>query len=62
MKKNNKLQRTRPWKDDPELGDMNDREYREEIFRSLQDDSIDPSHLPDPTLRRQYEDWLKKHK
>jgi hypothetical protein len=55
----NKLDTTRPWQDDPEMGDMEDKEYREEIFQSLKDDNVPPEHLPDLKLRKQYSKWLK---
>jgi hypothetical protein len=55
-----KSETTRPWRDDPEMGDMGDKEYREEIFRSLQEDGVPPDDLPDLKLRKQYSKWLQK--
>jgi hypothetical protein len=60
MKRKDKVKVTRPWKDDPDMGDMEDPEYREEIFSSLQYDGVFPEHLPDLKLREQYSEWLKK--
>jgi hypothetical protein len=42
------------------MGDMGDKEYREEIFRSLQEDGVPPDDLPDLKLRKQYSKWLQK--
>ena len=48
MKRKDKVKVTRPWKDDPDMGDMEDPEYREEIFSSLQYDGIPPEHRMRP--------------
>jgi len=42
------------------MGDMGNKTYRNEIFRSLKDDNVPPEDLPDLKLRKQYADWLKK--
>jgi hypothetical protein len=55
-----KTQKERPWKDDPDMGDMGNKTYRNEIFQSLKDDNVAPEHLPDLKLRKQYSEWLKK--
>ena len=60
MRSSMKTQKERPWKDDPDMGDMGNKTYRNEIFQSLKDDNVPPEHLPDLKLRKQYADWLKK--
>jgi hypothetical protein len=42
----------RPWVGDPELGDMKDPQYREEMFRIFKHDFVDPPSVP--TLMRQF--------
>jgi hypothetical protein len=60
-KKGKKMKRTlEDWRDDPEPGDMNDPEYRNEIFLCLKEGGTTPEQLPDPKLRKQYEAWLKQ--
>jgi len=47
--------------EDPEMGDENDPEYKEELFRGYKFMAWTPTDLADPVDRQEYADWLEKH-
>jgi len=51
----------RPFHEDPEPGDENDPEYKEEMFETFKYMGWKPEQLRDPKDQKEYADWLKKH-
>jgi hypothetical protein len=45
--------------DDPKLGDEEDPEYREEMFRTYRFMGTRPEQLHDPAFAAEYAEWLK---
>ena len=46
------------YEEDPEMGDENDPEYRNEMFETFKYMSVEPEELRDPALRAEYAAWL----
>lgn len=51
----------RPYDEDPELGDEDDPEYKEEIFETMKSMGWGPEKLTDPAEREEYAEWLKNN-
>jgi hypothetical protein len=49
----------REWQDDPEPGDEDDPEYREEMFKSFEYGKVPPDHIRDKKMRADYVKWLE---
>jgi hypothetical protein len=49
-----------PYEEDPELGDEDDPEYQEEMFKTFQSMCWTPDKIRDPEWRDLYAEWLKK--
>jgi hypothetical protein len=46
--------------EDPELGDENDPEYKEEMFETYLYMGWKPTDLRDPKDQKEYAEWLEK--
>jgi hypothetical protein len=48
--------------EDPELGDENDPEYREQLFYTFKYSDTKPEDIvTDPEMAKEYAEWLKTH-
>lgn len=48
------------FRDDPELGDENDPEYKEEMFQTYKAMEWKPEDLKHPEDQGEYADWLQR--
>jgi hypothetical protein len=51
----------RPYQEDPELGDENDPEYKQEMFETFKVMRWTPDEITDPQYRKEYAEWLEDH-
>jgi hypothetical protein len=52
----------KPYDEDPELGDENNLEYKEELFRTFSEMGWTPQDLKNSKDQKEYAEWLNKVK